>query len=194
MVLRPDGSRCDPGEPGELVHRGSLVALGYWNDPELTKQRFRPYPAINQGLMDEIVVWSGDLVRADEDGFLYFLGRTDQLLKTSGYRVSPSEIEEVALEIRGVIEAVAVGLPDEALGHRIGLALVVGNDAVRDIVEVVRHHLRQQLPSYMVPASIHVVESIPRNPNGKQDRRALIMQLQSLANPEPAPLATRSCR
>ena len=76
LVLRPDGTRCAPDEPGELVHRGSLVTLGYWNDPERTRQRFRPLPARMPGCCDEIAVWSGDLVRADEDRFLYFIGRS----------------------------------------------------------------------------------------------------------------------
>lgn len=180
LVLRPDGARCQPGEVGELVHRGSLVTLGYWNDAELTRGRFRPAPAINPGLSDEIAVWSGDLVRLDEDGFLYFVGRNDQLIKTSGYRVSPTEIEEIVLEVPGVIEAVAIGAPDEVLGHRIAVGLVVRGDAGQDIVEAVRHHARMHLPAYMTPAHIHIVRAIPRNANGKQDRAAAQLQLQPL--------------
>lgn len=179
LVLRPDGSRCDPGEPGELVHRGSLVTLGYWNDAELTHQRFRPLPAFNAGLMEEIAVWSGDLVRTDEEGYLYFIGRKDDLIKTSGHRVSPSEIEEVALEVPGVVEAVAVGVPDDVLGQAIALAVVAEGRSFEALAEAVRQHVRMQLPSYMVPAHIHCVTSVPRSPNGKVDRNSLLQQLQA---------------
>lgn len=180
LVLRPDGARCAAGEVGELVHRGSLVTLGYWNDPELTRGRFRPAPAINPGLSDEIAVWSGDLVRTDEDGFLYFVGRNDQLIKTSGYRVSPTEVEEVILEVSGVVEAVAIGVPDDVLGHRIAVGVVVSSGAGQEIVEAVRQYARMHLPAYMTPAHIHIVRAIPRNANGKQDRRAAQLQLQPL--------------
>ena len=94
LVVRPDGSPCGPGEQGELVHRGALVAMGYWNDPERSAERFKPAPPRHYGLGDsELAVWSGDLVVADDDGFLYFVSRKDEMIKTSGYRVSPTEIE-----------------------------------------------------------------------------------------------------
>ena len=90
LVVRDDGSPCEAGEPGELVHRGALVALGYWNDAEKTAERFRPSPGQPVGIVHpEIAVWSGDSVRRDSDGFLYFVGRKDDMIKTSGYRVSP---------------------------------------------------------------------------------------------------------
>ena len=95
MVLKDDGSPCTPGETGELVHRGPLVALGYWNNPEKTAKRFKPLPSPNGGATEEIVVWSGDKVRMDEEGYLYFIGREDEMIKVSGYRISPTEIEEV---------------------------------------------------------------------------------------------------
>jgi acyl-CoA ligase (AMP-forming) (exosortase A-associated) len=178
MVLRPDGSRCGPDEPGELVHRGSLVTLGYWNDQALTRHRFRPMPGANPGLCEEYAVWSGDLVRADADGYLYFIGRADQQIKTSGHRVSPSEIEEVVLEVQHVIEAVAVGLPDEVLGTRIAVAVVAGTLPRADLREDIRQHCRKHLPSYMVPAHVQVVESIARNANGKPDRAAVSAALE----------------
>ena len=113
LVVRPDGSPCDPGEEGELVHRGALVAMGYWNDPERTAERFRPAPGRDATWRTpEIAVWSGDAVVADEEGFLYFVGRKDEMIKTSGYRVSPTEIEEVAYDTGLVRDAVALGVED----------------------------------------------------------------------------------
>jgi acyl-CoA ligase (AMP-forming) (exosortase A-associated) len=181
MVLRPDGSRCGPDEPGELVHRGSLVTLGYWNDLALTRARFRPMPGANPGLCDEYAVWSGDIVRADSDGYLYFIGRADQQIKTSGHRVSPAEIEEVVLEFPHVIEAVAVGLPDDVLGCRIAVAVVAGKVGGADVREEIRQHCRKHLPSYMVPAHVQIVDSIPRNANGKADRAATAVELERYA-------------
>lgn len=178
LVVRPDGSRCQPGEIGELVHRGSLVALGYWNDPERTSLRFRPPPAfVDRAPRTELAVWSGDLVKQDEDGFLYFIGRNDQLIKTSGHRVSPTEIEQVVAEVPGVIENAVIGLPDDLLGQRIVIAVVAAPTDRSALVESIRKHCRQQLPAYMVPAEIHIVDAIPRNPNGKPDRAELANQL-----------------
>lgn len=178
LVVRPDGTACAPGEVGELVHRGSLVTLGYWNDPATTAQRFRPLPQqLTRGFVGEQAVWSGDLVRTDEDGFLYFVGRADQMLKTSGYRVSPTEIEEVVVEIDGVIEAAAVGLPDLVNGQRIVIAMVVRADAHASLLEKVRRHCRMQLPAYAVPNEFRIVDELPRNPNGKADRSALAVAL-----------------
>ena len=122
-MLRPDGTPCAVGEPGELVHCGSLVALGYWNDPERTAERFRPAPTVAQGRpQPELAVWSGDIVRRDAEGFLYFIGRRDEMIKTSGYRVSPTEVEEEAYATGCVCDAVAVGVPHARLGH--GIVLV----------------------------------------------------------------------
>lgn len=173
LVVRPDGSRCAPGETGELVHRGSLVALGYWNDAELTRHRFRPIPAAIPGQYEEFAVWSGDLVRSDEEGYLYFVCRADQQIKTSGYRVSPTEVEEVVLEVPGVLEAVAIGIPDSLLGNRIAVVVVPRGGDSRDIREEVRQHCRMHLPLYMVPAHIQQVDALPRNVNGKPDRATI---------------------
>lgn len=178
LVLRPDGTACAPGEVGELVHRGSLVTLGYWNDSALTRQRFRPLPEpVNPGLSAEIVVFTGDRVRSDADGYLYFVGREDGLIKVSGHRVSPSEIEEVLLEVPGIVEGVAVGVADEVLGQRIVVGIVTAAADAATIVEAVRQATRLQLPSFMVPAQICVMSSIPRNVNGKHDRAAVVAEL-----------------
>ena len=97
LVVNEQGEECGPGEPGELVHRGALVALGYWNDPEKTAEHFKPSPGRAPEIpTTELAVWSGDQVVKDEDGYLYFVSRQDEMIKTSGYRVSPTEVEEVA--------------------------------------------------------------------------------------------------
>lgn len=173
MVVRPDGSRCDPGEEGELVHRGALVALGYWNDPERTAERFRPVPGRQQPWRTpEQSVWSGDAVVADEDGFLYFVGRKDDMIKTSGYRVSPTEIEEVAYATALVRDAVALGVEDARLGQRILLVVSPpGTDRV-DETELVAA-MKRSLPLFMVPSEVLVRDELPRSPNGKFDRKRM---------------------
>ncbi|WP_310525918.1 AMP-binding protein, partial [Nocardioides sp.] len=176
LVVRADGTQCAPGEEGELVHRGALVAQGYWGDPTKTAERFRPAPGDNQAWRKpELAVWSGDRVVADDQGFLYFVGRTDDMIKTSGYRVSPTEIEEVAYDSGLVRDAVALGLPDDALGHRVVL-VVSGADDAFDATALLGI-LRRQLPRYMVPSDIVVRGELPRSPNGKFDRVLLRQEL-----------------
>ncbi|SCX07167.1 acyl-CoA ligase (AMP-forming), exosortase A system-associated [Mycolicibacterium fluoranthenivorans] len=177
VVLRPDGSVCDPGEEGELVHRGALVALGYWNDPVRTAERFKPIA--DRGMnwrATELAVWSGDTVFADEDGYLYFVGRADEMIKTSGYRVSPAEIEDVVYATGRVRDTVAFGVADEDLGQRIHLVVtpaVPGRfDAPALIAELVK-----RVPRYMIPSSVSVCDDIPRSPNGKFDRARLREEL-----------------
>ena len=174
LILRPDGSPCDPGEHGEIVHRGALVASGYWNDPERTAQRFRPIPSVT-GIgpqFREMAVWSGDIGYRDEEGFLYFVGRTDDMIKTSGYRVSPTEIEEVAYASGLVSEAVAFGVADERLGQQVVLAVTGASDAT-----TLRKTLEHDLPRYMIPQRIVLLPEIPRSANGKFDRRVLRQRL-----------------
>jgi len=172
LVLREDGSLCGPEEPGELVHRGPLVTLGYWNNPDRTQERFRLLPRDHaSGLIPEIAVWSGDIVRMDEDGYLYYIGRRDDQIKTAGYRISPTEIESVVAEVTCVAEVVAFGIPAGDIGDAI-VAVVVPSAIPRFDIEEVHRHCVQKLPPYMVPR-IHVRESLPRSPNGKFDRVAL---------------------
>jgi acyl-CoA ligase (AMP-forming) (exosortase A-associated) len=170
LVLRPDGTPCEPGEEGELVHRGPLVALGYWQDAARTGERFRPIPSSHDSWRaPELAVWSGDTVVADEEGYLYFVGRADDMIKTSGYRVSPTEIEEAAYETGLVRDAVAIGVPDERLGHRIVLVVTGSGPGALD-VDAVEQAFRQSLPLFMVPAEIQEWDDVPRSPNGKFDR------------------------
>jgi acyl-CoA ligase (AMP-forming) (exosortase A-associated) len=170
MTSRPDGTLCAPGEDGELVHAGPLVAKGYWNDPERTAQRFRPAPAGSR--YGGIAVWSGDRVRQDGEGLLYFVGREDSMIKTSGNRVSPTEVEEAAVASGAVAEAVALGVPDDRLGEAIALVVRgTGPD------EALRNYLRRELPNFMQPAHILWLDELPRSPNGKLDREAIKSEL-----------------
>ncbi|MES2116720.1 MAG: acyl-CoA ligase (AMP-forming), exosortase A system-associated [Pseudomonadota bacterium] len=187
LVLRADGTPCGPNEPGELVHRGALVALGYWNDAARTALRFRPLPPRLPGLpLQEAAVWSGDTVRTDEEGYLYFIGRSDDMIKTSGYRVSPTEVEDVVYASGLVSEAAAVGVPHPQLGQAIVLAAVVPN-AVPASAEQVLAACKAALPTYMVPAWVKLYDGpLPRNPNGKIDRPLLAAGLAAAANGERA--------
>jgi acyl-CoA ligase (AMP-forming) (exosortase A-associated) len=176
LVVHPDGTPCAPGEEGELVHRGALVAMGYWNDPEKTAVRFKPVPGRDPGIpTTELAVWSGDLVKADEDGFLYFVGRNDEMIKTSGYRVSPMEIEEVVYGTGLVRDAVALGVEDPRLGQRIVLVASAANGHL-DRDELLGA-LKAQLPLYMVPSDVVIRDELPRSPNNKFDRNLLREQL-----------------
>lgn len=176
LVVHPDGSPCAPGEPGELVHRGSLVGLGYWNDPEKTAERYRPAPMQPAGLTrPEIAVWSGDTVRTDEEGFLYFVGRKDDMIKTSGYRVSPTEVEEVIYATGLVAEAAAFGVPHPLLGQAIVVVAVAAGQAALD-TDALLAACKQHLPAFMVPSLIQSRASLPRNPNGKIDRKRLAQE------------------
>lgn len=185
LVVRSDGSVCDPAEEGELVHRGPLVCMGYWNDPGRTAERFRPAPGRPGELcMTEIAVWSGDIVVRDEEGFLYFVGRRDEMIKTSGYRVSPSEIEEVAYEAGSVKDAVALGLEDERLGQQIVL-IVSPRDGYPVDERSLLSQLRSQLPLFMMPKRVLIRDELPRSPNGKFDRALLRAELQQGMDGEP---------
>lgn len=178
LVLRPDGSPCGPNEPGELVHRGALVALGYWNDQARTAERYKPLPIGAGGreagiVLPEMAVFSGDIVSMDEEGFLYFLGRNDEMIKTSGYRVSPTEVEEALYATRLVGEAAAFGIEHAELGQAIVvIATPVGGGKLD--VSALDIECRKRLPAYMVPTRIVVEDGpLPRNPNGKIDRKLL---------------------
>ncbi len=170
MVVEPDG---DPAETGELVHAGPLVAQGYWNDPERTANRFRRAPQGSR--YGGTAVWSGDRVHTDEQGLLYFVGREDAMIKTSGNRVSPTEVEEAAVASGLVTEAVALGYPDHRLGEAI--ALVVRGDRASEAN--LRNFLKGELPNFMQPSAIVWCTELPRNANGKLDRERLKSELMS---------------
>ena len=170
LVVRPDGTVAGPGQEGELVHRGPLVALGYWNDPERTAARFKPLPgaAPDGWRQPELAVWSGDTVVADAEGFLYFVGRDDDMIKTSGYRVSPTEVEEAVYATGLVGDAVALGVEDDRLGQRIVLVATGAKGPLA--ASALLAELRRTLPRFMVPAEVREMDVLPRSPNGKFDR------------------------
>jgi acyl-CoA synthetase (AMP-forming)/AMP-acid ligase II len=174
LVLRDDGTPCGPNEPGELVQRGALVGLGYWNDAEKTAERYKPLPGREAGLVrPEIAVFSGDTVRMDEDGFLYFVGRRDEMIKSSGYRISPTEIEEVVYATQRVGECAAFGVDHPALGQAVVLVVTPRAGEALDEAGLLAD-CRLRMPAYMVPARIDTREGpLPRNPNGKIDRKRL---------------------
>jgi acyl-CoA synthetase (AMP-forming)/AMP-acid ligase II len=179
LVLRDDGTPCAPDEPGELVHRGALVGMGYWNDAEKTAERFKAlavdaaaHPAGLQ--LPEFAVFSGDTVCRDAEGFLYFIGRRDEMIKTSGYRVSPTEVEEVLYATRLVQECVAFGVDHPTLGCAIHMIATCADSTCATAEKTLIHECRSRMPAYMVPASIEIVAGpLPRNPNGKIDRKLL---------------------
>jgi acyl-CoA ligase (AMP-forming) (exosortase A-associated) len=174
LVLRADGSECAVDEPGELVQRGALVAQGYWNDGEKTAERFKPLPDRNGALMvPELAVFSGDTVRRDAEGFLYFIGRRDEMIKSSGYRISPNEVEEIIYSTQLVGECVAFGVPHASLGEAV---FVVATGVEGSEVDVIRllALCKERMPAYMVPARIERHDRpLPRNANGKIDRKSI---------------------
>jgi acyl-CoA ligase (AMP-forming) (exosortase A-associated) len=181
LVLREDGTPCAPNEPGELVQRGALVAMGYWNDAQKTAERFRPLPGREAGLvLPELAVFSGDTVRMDEEGFLYFIGRRDEMIKTSGYRVSPTEVEEVLYSTELVGEAAAFGVEHAVLGQAI-VAVVTPRDGKPVDAQLITAACRTRLPAYMLPSHVSVrTGPLPRNPNGKIDRKRLAGEFDGL--------------
>ena len=172
MVVRPDGTEAAADEEGELVHAGPLVAEGYWNDPQRTAERFKPAPDFSK--YGGTAVWSGDTVVKGRDGLLRFRGRDDAMIKVSGNRISPTEIEEAALASGTVSDAAAFGVPDERLGQAIVLVAVARGDRAE---ETLRSYLRRELPPHMQPQHYLWKQQLPVGPNGKLDRTALKAQL-----------------
>ena len=180
LVLRDDGSPCAADEPGELVHRGVLVGQGYWNDAAKTAERYKLLPAAVGGRhsalpLPEYAVFSGDTVRQDAEGFLYFLGRRDEMIKTSGYRVSPTEVEELVYATGLIGECMAFGVDHPTLGQVIQVIATPAGDGDAFDPAALWAGCRARMPAYMLPAGIEpAVGPLPRNPNGKIDRKQLV--------------------
>jgi amino acid adenylation domain-containing protein len=166
-VVDESGREVPPGEVGELVVRGANVMQGYWNAPEETARKFRP-----GRWRGETLLYTGDLFRRDAEGFLYFVARKDDMIKTKGERVSPREIEDVVCEMDGVAEAAVVGVPDGIAGQVIKACVVLKNGRAIGVEEI-RKHCAAHLEAFAVPKHVEIRESLPRTPNGKVDKKAL---------------------
>jgi amino acid adenylation domain-containing protein len=181
-VLREDTTQCDPGEVGELVQRGPAIALGYWNNPLATERTFRVNPIRPVGTPDvERVVFTGDMVRRDEAGYLYYVGRKDHLIKTLGFRVGPDEILDVLYASGQILEGVITTESDDTRGERIIASVSLAEDG--DLQALTRF-CRMELPPHMVPGRIVVHAELPRMPGGKFDMVA-IREMVSEERQEP---------
>lgn len=173
LVVNDEGELAQDNEEGELVHCGPLVAQGYWQDDARTQERFRPAPRFSR--YGGVAVWSGDRVKRDDKGLLYFIGRRDEMIKSSGNRISPQEIEEAALATGLVAEAAAFGIADPRLGQSIHLAVRAAPNITltHGTLPALQKALAQCLPNFMQPHAIHWKDHMPINPNGKIDRTRL---------------------
>ncbi|WP_409558779.1 AMP-binding protein [Agrobacterium sp.] len=174
FIVTAAGTRAKPGEPGILVHRGPTVSLGYWNRPEETAKVLRQHPFHDAQTGGEIVCYSGDLAVQDDEGFFSFIGRNDAMIKSSGYRISPSEVEEAVMATGHFRQVAVIGLPDELAGQKVHALAVAGASDV-DQAAVLRS-VAASLASYMVPRAIEVVDELPVTPNGKVDYQRLVRE------------------
>jgi acyl-CoA synthetase (AMP-forming)/AMP-acid ligase II len=173
LVVNDQGQPCKPGEVGELVHRGPTVSMGYWGQAELTAKVLRPHPFLHPEIgAQERVCYSGDLVKMDEEGFLYFVGRRDAMIKSSGFRISPTEVEEVLFQSGRVRQAAVIGMPDEMLGQSIKAFVVSKNGDGIDTTNLLGF-CAEKMPRHMVPKAVEVLDELPKMSNGKVDYVAL---------------------
>ena len=174
FVVDADHGICGPGEQGELIHRGSLISLGYWNNQEATDERIRVNDHLKPIIGDERVLHSGDTVRIDEGGCLWFVGRTDSMIKCSGFRLSPTEVEEILSSHSAVCEAVAYGVDDEELGQVVHAA-IAGNNGCPIDTGALHRFCMERMAKYMVPRKlVDWKAAMPRTANGKIDRQLVI--------------------
>jgi acyl-CoA ligase (AMP-forming) (exosortase A-associated) len=167
-VIKHGVGVAQKGEEGELVHRGPLVSLGYWERPEATRDKIRPCPELASLLGNEPVVYSGDIVKVDDEGDLWFVGRNDAMIKTSGFRLSPEEVEDHVSRSGLVGDVVAFGVEDDLLGESVHVAITPLQDLDRPAL---LKHCRSTMPHYMVPKEVHVWRNaMPRTASGKLSR------------------------
>ena len=180
VIINDKNNECQPDETGELVHVGPLVAQGYWNNIKETKKRFKPLPpSVNSRYgNNQKAVWSGDLVKKDREGYVYFIARRDGMIKTSGYRVSPEEIEQALREIDSVQECAVFTVPHEELGEEI-IAAVTMKDKNRLTANKLSVLLKQDLPLYMIPKKFIILEDLPLSANGKVDKNMLLSDFKN---------------
>jgi acyl-CoA ligase (AMP-forming) (exosortase A-associated) len=183
FLVNEAGERCAPGEPGMIVHRGPTVSLGYWNRPDDTARVLRQNPLIPAEQGADIVCYSGDLALQDEDGFFYFVGRNDAMIKSVGHRISPTEVEEALMATGEFSQIAVIGLPDPIAGQRVhAVAVAAGDGDGADMAKALAA-ASEALPAYMVPREIELVDALPLSQNGKVDYKALVAE-----RAEPAPL------
>lgn len=166
-LVDENDKRLGPGEVGQLVIRGATVMRGYWEKPEATAQRLRKGP-----LPGEFVLYTGDLCRQDEEGYLYFVGRMDDIIKSRGEKVAPKEVESALMNIKGVREAAVIGVPDEILGHAVK-AFVVLEEGVTLTDKDLQKECQQRLENFMVPKFIQLVPELPKTNTGKIKKTGL---------------------
>ncbi len=179
FVIKHGEGRAGPGEQGELVHAGPLVSLGYWQKPELTQQKIKPCPELEDLIGDTPVVYSGDLVRVDEDGDLWFVGRVDDMIKTSGFRLSPTEVEDLVSRSGLISDVIAYGVDDDDMGQIVHIVVTAteGFDTA-----TLMSHCRKTMPHYMVPGQVHIWPGqMPRTASGKLDRPAVIAHVRDIS-------------
>lgn len=190
FVVHPETGVCGVEQEGELIHRGALISKGYWDKPEATAEKIKANPHLRHLIGDEPVLHSGDIVKWDADGFLWFVGRADGLIKCSGFRISPEEVEDYFFQMDKVKTAVAFGVPDETLGEAVHVAVFtdIGSYTPESLPEFEIELLRfcqRKMPNYMVPRKIHFWEgAIPLTSSGKLDRprikEAIFAQLRKI--------------
>ena len=170
LVLNERGEECGPGEVGELVHRGANIAMGYWRDGRATAERFRPAP-FQQGKegIPETAVFSGDYVKRDEEGFLYYIGRRDQMMKSHGMRVSPEEIED-CLYASNILAHVVVFAVSQGDGESTIVAAVVPSDSAGFHTDQIMRFSRKEMPEYLRPSVFWTLKGFPQTSSGKPDR------------------------
>ena len=174
FVVDEKGRECAPGEVGELVHRGPTVAMGYWGNEEATRKAYRPNPLAPPELLNvERVVYSGDLAKRDEEGYLYLLGRNDAMIKNQGYRLSPEEVENLLLGSGLVHEACAFGVENPAVGQDVIAVISLRNGDEEGAVDRIREYVIKNGPPYMVPKEILVRDELPKTGSGKIDRKGI---------------------
>lgn len=167
FVMTEDGKEAEPGQIGELVVTGSNVMPGYYKDPELTNKIFRSNS--ESGIVH---LYTGDLFRRDKDGFLYFVSRKDDMIKTRGERVSPLEVENLMLQIDGIAETAVIGIPDDIFGQVIKAYVVLTPESSHSEQTVLKN-CSETMENYMIPKYIEILDSLPRTPNGKVDKKKL---------------------
>lgn len=182
MVINTNGKECLADEVGELVHIGPLVSQGYWQNPLANQERFKPTPLQAKNIYNTtLAVYSGDFVKRDKEGFLYFISRQDEMIKTSGYRISPIEVEEVILTHDAILQACVIGVKHTELGQAILAVVSVNTDNIdsTELEKTLLKHCQKTLANYMMPQKIMILTDLPYNANGKVDRQLLKQKYQT---------------